>query len=273
MESLVSKFKQKLPKFQLNLNKSKTRSQLENQQESHTDYAFLVKETKKIFIMMCYSHEKDETIFLQNEQVIKVIPTKALLEITLSGHQQGICQLTYHEKDRKKQCLLEMFSLDRYLECVLQSQHFGLSCIKQVKQFSIESLESFALSSFSFLCQKRMGGILKVWCDSLFQSWTYQFFALFDDFLIMRKVPDIIHYEQFRLMEGIKFFDIRRVHWFDSRSQGMSIFSLHFKDGQKDLFAVSPSLYHIDGLISHFDVSADDSSLTKSTVTINSTSK
>lgn len=59
---------------------------------------------------------------------------------------------------------------------------------------------------------------MKTWSNSLFKNWDIYFYALFDDFMIMKKIPEVIEYDNFCLIKNIKIYDIRSVHWFDSRS-------------------------------------------------------
>lgn len=59
---------------------------------------------------------------------------------------------------------------------------------------------------------------MKTWSNSLFTNWEIYFYALFDDFMIMKKIPEVIEYDNFCLIKNIKIYDIRSVHWFDSRS-------------------------------------------------------
>lgn len=52
------------------------------------------------------------------------------------------------------------------------------------------------------------------------KDWKLVFFALYDDFLIMKDIEELIIFdEKANYFKNVKFYDIRRVNWIDSRSQ------------------------------------------------------
>ena len=62
--------------------------------------------------------------------------------------------------------------------------------------------------------------MLKIWQNSLMKDWKLVFFALYDDFLIMKDIEELIIFdEKANYFKNVKFYDIRRVNWIDSRSQ------------------------------------------------------
>jgi len=49
---------------------------------------------------------------------------------------------------------------------------------------------------------------VKTWNNSLFKDWSFNFYAVFDDFLILKKIPDEIDYLNFDFLEKVKILDL-----------------------------------------------------------------